>query len=251
MLMVLLTLIALALLSLSSVTLRTSTQAEAASIARANARFALTRAIAELQLHAGPDQRITANAAILDSNPDTESPDGVGEPLLTGVWDAHSQAPGQQPSIPSYDKSSPFRRWLVSGLSESDASNPKSLSQPVFRQSKQGVCLASDPASTSSNTNSSNVIWAGKVNLPLPPNARGFSGNFAYAVIDEGVKARVDLSPASTTDAEERARSAAGLHPAMGSPPCGEPPPHRPHDSMPTMVCAISSTVRLPWLPQS
>ncbi len=54
-LMVLLSILALGLLSLSSVALRTTGIRSDASIARANARVALSLAIAEIQKHAGPD----------------------------------------------------------------------------------------------------------------------------------------------------------------------------------------------------
>jgi Tfp pilus assembly protein PilX len=83
-LMILLTLIAVGLLSLSAVALRTSSQGQAMSTARANARLALMLAIGELQKNAGPDQRVTARADILQSA-------GVGTTApvngrWTGVW---------------------------------------------------------------------------------------------------------------------------------------------------------------------
>jgi type II secretory pathway component PulK len=59
-LMILLTVVAVGLLSLSAVSLRTTGQSSALSEARANARMALLLALGELQKHAGPDQRITA-----------------------------------------------------------------------------------------------------------------------------------------------------------------------------------------------
>ena len=79
-LMVLLTLIVVGLLSLSSVALRTSTQGEAMATARANARLALMLALGELQRSAGPDQRVTARADILD--------DKIANPKITGVWES-------------------------------------------------------------------------------------------------------------------------------------------------------------------
>ena len=66
--MVLLVLIALAMLSLSTIELRASQNGRALGDAQANARVALMLAIGELQQHAGSDMRVTANADILDAS---------------------------------------------------------------------------------------------------------------------------------------------------------------------------------------
>jgi Tfp pilus assembly protein PilX len=61
-LVILLTVIAVGLLSLSSISLRASMQGAAMATARANARLAMMMALGELQKSAGPDQRVTAPA---------------------------------------------------------------------------------------------------------------------------------------------------------------------------------------------
>ena len=68
--MVLLTLVAIAMLSLSTIEQRSSGGGsnEADRMARANARMALMIALGELQEAAGPDQRVTATASILGSS---------------------------------------------------------------------------------------------------------------------------------------------------------------------------------------
>jgi hypothetical protein len=91
-LMIMLTVIAVGLLSLSAVTLRSSSQGDALAIARANARVALMLAIGELQQQAGPDQRVSATASRTGTPPN---------PNWTGVWRADQ------------DNSQPV--WLVSG----------------------------------------------------------------------------------------------------------------------------------------
>ena len=67
--MVLLTLVAIAMLSLSTIEQRSSGGGanEADRLARANARMALMIALGELQKAAGPDQRVSATATILGS----------------------------------------------------------------------------------------------------------------------------------------------------------------------------------------
>ena len=61
-LMVLLTLLAVGLLTLSAVQLRASTQGQAMAVARANARLALLLALGDLQRTMGPDGRISVPA---------------------------------------------------------------------------------------------------------------------------------------------------------------------------------------------
>ncbi len=76
-LMILLTIIAVGLLSLSSIALRSTSGSSAMSEARQNARLALMLALGELQEHAGQDQRVTATADIAG--------DAAGLPLIAGA----------------------------------------------------------------------------------------------------------------------------------------------------------------------
>ena len=95
--MVLLVMIALAMLSLSTIETRNIHNARAVAEAQANARLALMLAIGRLQSEVGPDQRITANAGIMElpaSNPydpgnasDPNSPE-VDHANWLGVWDS-------------------------------------------------------------------------------------------------------------------------------------------------------------------
>ena len=64
-LMVLISVIAIGLMGLASIELRSSSRSVAAQQARANARLALVFAIGSLQKHAGPDQRVTGPADLL------------------------------------------------------------------------------------------------------------------------------------------------------------------------------------------
>src|SRR5690242_13053290 len=89
-LMILLTVIAIGLLSLASVTLRSTGHGDAAARARSNARLALMMAIGDLQLAAGPDTRVTANAGLLDGSDRSKQ-------NLVGVWESRKFDPANLP----------------------------------------------------------------------------------------------------------------------------------------------------------
>jgi hypothetical protein len=106
-LMILLTIIAVRLSTLSSVSLRASNQGMAMAEARANARLALMLAIGDLQKSLGPDRAVTASSEILTATP--------AKPHTNGVWESWWDF---NPSGSSLDykgeKQKRFRRWLVS-----------------------------------------------------------------------------------------------------------------------------------------
>ena len=60
--LVLLALVAIGLLSLSTITVRTTSQEAALAEARANARLGLMMALGQLQKHAGDDRRVSMAA---------------------------------------------------------------------------------------------------------------------------------------------------------------------------------------------
>jgi hypothetical protein len=126
-LLVLLVTLAVGMLSLSAVALRSSTHAEQTAIARANARLAMVSAIAQLQRALGPDQRISASAELLDAD--------LRHPHWTGVW--HSARPDGSPFIERDDLdgglrdqrgtgATPVAEWLVSGSLARAADGPRS-----------------------------------------------------------------------------------------------------------------------------
>ena len=84
--LLLLTVIAVAFLSLSTLTVKSARSDWALEEARSNARLALMIAIGELQRDLGPDQAVSANAAIMDQSPETSDIDQVEEPYWVGVW---------------------------------------------------------------------------------------------------------------------------------------------------------------------
>ncbi len=101
----LLTFLILLLVSLAALTkveFEIDRNSQAFARARQNALLGLDTAIGQLQRHAGPDQRVTARAEILDADRSTPEMEGVASPNWTGVWDSTSIAGGPQ-------------TWLVSG----------------------------------------------------------------------------------------------------------------------------------------
>ena len=114
-LMVLLTIVAVGLLTLSTISLRTSTRSEDIATARGNARLALLLALGDLQKHSGNDTRVTARADILDED----------HPPVTGVWKSwegsdHSQSGSSEgrpisPGNYASKKEDRFLGWLASG----------------------------------------------------------------------------------------------------------------------------------------
>jgi hypothetical protein len=178
-LMVLLSLLAVGLLSLSSVTLRTSSRGQAEAEARANARLAMMLAIGELQKTMGPDQRISAPSGILDAVPATIAEDGMANPRLTGVWNARNAATETLDSYnttpPDYSRDKPhFQRWLVSN---SDAAAVEQLN---FAQT--GTLL--NPADLHGSKDPDLRVRAGKIPVK--------GGSYAWWVGDENTKAQIN-----------------------------------------------------------
>ena len=107
--MVLLTLLAVGLLSLSTRSIATSTRESNMIEARTNARLALDLAIAQLQLRTGPDQRITMTADQRSTSSDgSSSSAATTRRHWTGVYESWPEATDTRPE-PS------FLSWLVSG----------------------------------------------------------------------------------------------------------------------------------------
>ncbi|QTN32617.1 hypothetical protein HZ994_09820 [Akkermansiaceae bacterium] len=125
-LLVLLSILALGMLSLSSIALRSSSQDDGMAQAKANARLALMVAIGELQKEMGPDMRVSGESSILDTNESTESIDGVAQSRWLGSYDswgtwlnATYARPGSGSPLNIQDtyskgRTNMFRRWLLS-----------------------------------------------------------------------------------------------------------------------------------------
>ena len=127
MLMALVVVVLLGLISLSDLELRGSKRNVHEQAARANARMALMIAIGELQKHTGPDQRVTAKAAILEGS-DQEPPLANREWL--GVWKTTHRHQGQD--------------WpLIGKASEGLESKPYSL-QGAYQDLRHSIASLSE-----------------------------------------------------------------------------------------------------------
>jgi hypothetical protein len=173
-LMILLTVIAVGLLSLSAISLRSSSNGEASARAFANARLAVMLAVGELQKEAGDDRRITANASILsETGP---------QPNLTGVWSSWSLNAAAQPeqatpaAVYSEQKTKLFRSWLVS------SPTPQALRSRDWAETK------SDPKWVSLFSIRRNGFDLAAQSVPLP------MGGIAWAVSQENTKAKINVA---------------------------------------------------------
>lgn len=198
--------ISLAMVSLSATVSRSSSNADALEEAKANARLALTMAIAELQRTSGPDTRITASAKILvddtgqPANPDRTSFTDANVGHFTGVWRSwegidHESSNVNSLGLPKpaitgpmypkkfvrYDASDPesgrFLRWLVSHAGTGDLFNP--LRPPSFLSSQDTIPLIAEGSVGNDVNDQIHVI----------PTDIGNGGTLAWNISGENSKA--------------------------------------------------------------
>jgi hypothetical protein len=218
-LMVLITLIALAMLSLSAVMIRKSTVDGPQEQARYNARLALMIALGQLQKHAGPDQRVTATADLagdtgglsLAAGADPKNLTAIsggdkglsklvpGTRHWTGVW-RNNSTPAQ---IYTRTPAPALVSWLVSG-NETDTAAP-SITPAFAAATVDASGNASDPAlaavlvgtNSAGTLSADNFVAAPYVKVAPPPGST-LAGRYAWWIGDEGVKARIDMRQTET-----------------------------------------------------
>ncbi len=207
-LMILLTVIAVGLLSLSSIALRSSGQLNAGATARANARMAMMLALGDLQRNLGQDTSVSAPAASVIS--------GAGQPHVTGTW----QRPAVAADVgkwhwtpvaggsPSYgDKAGLFKGWLVSTSKPSDAT-AFTLPSTQLAASANAVTLVGNSTTDLKNNGISTLVRADKVKVGVTSQP----GKVAWSVFDESTKAPIQLGnlpDTPTAGLEIASRSAA------------------------------------------
>jgi type II secretory pathway pseudopilin PulG len=182
MLMILLSLLAVGMLSLSAVSLRSSGYAAPQTEARANARMALMLAIGELQTYSGADTRVTAPANIVDSS----------YPPVLGVWrswEGTNHDTNGRPIAPAYGSKNQaessggrFLNWLVSTAASSgapDIADPPSL--VLTSATNDTVPLLAGGSLQSTDPSQVHVVPTEAIN----------GGRFAWWVSGENQKARL------------------------------------------------------------
>jgi hypothetical protein len=179
-LMVLMTLLAVGMLSLSGLALRQSGQNHASAAARANARLGLMLALGDLQKLAGPDRRVTADASILDVPP--------GNRHWVGVW--------RTDGYKTDDPGDTFLRVSRDGRGVSDrrASN----SGYSVENESLGWLVSGSPASPKAGlpADQSVEMRSGKspIMAPLVRVMGDGRGAHAYHISDESMKAKISLA---------------------------------------------------------
>ena len=171
------------LTSLVTIELRHAQLRQEAVLARTHARFGLGVVLGELKKHLGPDQKVTAVAALALEEGSGSSSQLDGRQHWTGVWDANDK------------DAEPV--WLVS---EKDA-NPLAA-EPSSANDLERVHLVGEGGGELAVEDE---IRIGKVgvetfsDLSSSPGGRGsssgekISGSYAYWVGDESLKAKISM----------------------------------------------------------
>jgi hypothetical protein len=203
-----------------STLVRTETQAAQMEslqhLARHYAKSGLHVALGQLQLLAGKDTVVTGPAALLDSDPGTVEIEGVAQPYWTGVWerDPNAGTPGTDDEVMPWesgydphpvkgmDGANPKGEayWLVSGnedVSLLDAELPSDYIRPDRDLSALEMAYVMNHPSNPLTVGMADTMRVRAplqdVNLLGPTGTESVTGRYAFVVLDENVKAKVNL----------------------------------------------------------
>lgn len=213
-LMILLTVIAVGLLSLSSITVRGSSLKSARQTAQANARMAMMLAIGQLQKHAGVDQRITATADIAGGPDGIEAANGAtpanensldgtkkglsavrpGTRHWTGVWKNRDDSKLIHTKTPAPEQ----QQWLISGNeAQRNKATPATTEYDmsgIGGANPKAVVLVGDKSDGNIGADQKEFVTAPLVDIfGLGASAGKKVGRYGWWVGDEGVKAKINL----------------------------------------------------------
>ena len=181
-LMVLLTMIALGMLSLSSVSMRQSSRESVTKMAQSNARLALMVALGELQNTMGVDQAVSAPASAVVTN--------APRPHMVGAWKSWRWIPTPGGSPDYSEKKSKFERWLVS---TADAKE-----QEDFAYASAAVPTGAESVKLVGSLQDSQGVSTEMIVSKVPIKNTNYPGKMAWAVFDESTKASIDLTDPTT-----------------------------------------------------
>ncbi|WPJ96275.1 hypothetical protein SH580_00985 [Coraliomargarita algicola] len=179
------------------------------------ALLSLNLAIGKLQETAGPDQRVTATAEVLNDSKNlytggTNPLEGQG--AWTGIWKSDTVSAGTPSYSPKNPNTREFVAWLVSNPSASDDTElelPSSL-DAVETAPVDSIDLATDSTGTS-------YAKVGKVRIESSASGNTY---YAFMVEDESVKADLSWSEHSSSslsaDRYQATRLAAAPGPDYG-----------------------------------
>lgn len=212
--MVLLTILALGLLSLSGISLRNASQGVAQAEAKANARLALMLALGELQMEMGPDMRISSESALLDENKNTPAIEGVGQSHWLasynswGNWLNANHSLAQGGSLKISDTYSPgrekmFRRWLLSLPAGMERTLLAPVSPTALNDSNSVVLVGPGSLGASAEREPDRVTRAFLVPV-------GKTGRHAWWIGPENHKAKVTLTGQPRTLAADKWQESQG-----------------------------------------
>lgn len=198
-LMILLMVIAVGLLSLSAISLRSASSEAAMTEARTSARLSLMLALNQLQMELGPDQRISTAADQLTAT-DKAGGGGTTPQANPRVWTAVCDSWKQPTGLIDPRPTPQFNRWLVSGTD---------TQQTTFATAT--ASSATDIELVGKGTLGSSAT-KGFVSVPFidcKTTAAG-SARLAWWVGDQGVKAAIS-TPQAVNPGSDRALVRAGL----------------------------------------
>ena len=185
--MVLLVMIALAMLSLSTIEVRASRQSDSMAVAQANARLALMIAIGNLQKETGHDQTITAPAGALTAQGFAAIDTHETKQHYLMAFDTKNPSTQWAGS-----RSAAFRRYLVSG-DDKDITSISYASQAIL-----------DGPDTVSMTGQS-TLAEHQVNVPIVAvtDSKGTrSGSYGWWINGQGSRASAALTKRSEVESE-------------------------------------------------
>ena len=206
--MALLVMIALAMLSLSTIELRSSRNTDAMQKAKANARMALMIALGELQKEMGPDMRVSVESAIFDANADTPDIDGVNQSHWLASYNAWGSWLNASYAVPAMDgtagspikisdtyaaKRQPmFRRWLVSLPDNLAEDSDAAVGGGGLDDSNSVILVGSGTLGEGSQVKQHEITRAFRQKI-------GERGSLAWWIGPENHKAKITLSKSDQT----------------------------------------------------